>query len=246
MINLAAASALEQRFGITGAVVVPNVMDFGRPYGVPDQYNETLLSDVGVAPGEIPLLQVTRIVERKGIETAIDLVRRLGDPAVKLVITGTSTDDTEGYTERLEQEVARLGLTRQVLFAGAHFGAARAAEPAGQRVYSVEDAYAHAAGCTYFSTYEGFGNAFVEAVAARRPIFVNNYEPVYWPDIGSKGFDTVQIDGGVLTDAAVEQVREVLTVPERARAMVEKNFALGEEHFSYDALEALLSQLVGA
>ena len=246
VINSAAQQALASRFGIHGTAVVPNVMDFDRPHGVPDEYNATLLGDLGITEDEIPLFQITRIVGRKGIGTAIDLVHRLQDPRVKLVITGTSTDDTEGHTAKLRQQVARLGLGERVLFAGQHFDAYRAVGPGGQRIYSIEDAYARAQGCTYFSTYEGFGNAFVEAVVARRPIFVNNYEPVYWPDIGAKGFHTVQIDHAVLTDEAVEAVRQVITDPDRARAMTEKNFALGKEHFSYQALERILAGLLRA
>ena len=247
VINSPAASTLATRFGVTEPLVVPNVMDFERPYAVRDEGNAALPADLGLSDGDIPLFQVTRVVERKGIETAIELVRRLDLPAVKLVITGDATDDDEGYIARLHALVARHGLHERVRFAGAHFGAARAQDPdgAGPRVYSIEDAYAHARGCTYFSTYEGFGNAFVEAVVARRPIFVNDYEPVYWPDIGSLGFDTVMIRGGQLTDQAVEQVREVLTDPGRARRMTDKNFQLGREHFSLETLEGLLRGLLG-
>lgn len=244
MINTAAKQALASRFGITDVVVVPNVMDFDRPYAVEDDYNADLLRDIGLAPGDIPLFQITRIVGRKGIDTAIELVHRLADPTVKLVITGTSTDDTEGCTAGLERLTARLGIERQVIFAGDRFGAYRGTDEQGRRRYSIEDGYARARACTYFSTYEGFGNAFVEAVIARRPIFVNNYEPVYWPDIGSRGFDTVMIEGGKLTDDAVDQIREVISDPERAARMARHNFELGRRHFSYQALEGLLDQLL--
>lgn len=245
VINTAAKETLVERCGIDGAVVVPNVMDFERPYAQPDEFNAALLGDLGLSPEDVPLFQVTRIVERKGIETAIELVRRLEDPRVKLVITGTATDDTEGYTARLRDLARELGVTRQVLFAGSWFGASRAAGGRGRtKVYSLEDGYARARACTYFSTYEGFGNAFVEAVAARRPIFVNNYRPVYWPDIGSKGFDAVMIEDGRLTGEAVAEVREVLGDPARAAKMVEHNFALGREHFSFEALARHLGELI--
>ena len=244
VINSAAAQTLKERFGVEDALVVPNVMDFDRPYARPDEYNASLLEDLGLGKIDVPLFQITRVVERKGIETAVELVRRLRAPTIKLVITGDMTDDQEGYGARLQAQVREAGLQDQVLFAGKHFSGQRADGPSG-KVYAVEDAYAHARGCTYFSSYEGFGNAFVEAVVARRPIFVNDYEPVYWPDIGSKGFDTVMIRNGELTDEAVEQVREVLKHPARAARMVEKNYELGRQHFSYAALQGLLEELLG-
>ncbi len=242
VINTAARTTLADRYGID-ATVVPNVMDFEGPFAERDAYNATLRADLGLSADDRLLFQITRIVRRKGIETAIELVERLGDPGVKLVITGTATDDSDHYLADLESQVSRLGLEDRVLFAGDRFDNQRRRDGQGRKVYSLSDAYAHADACTYFSTYEGFGNAFVEAVLARVPVFVNDYEPVYGPDIGSKGFRTVEITGGRLTDEAVEQARAVLADPALAARMVEHNFALGREHFSYGSLAAILGPL---
>ena len=244
VINKAARASLEGRFGIKDVVVVPNVMDFDEPVGVPDDYNRDLSQSLGLSEDDILLFQITRIVARKGIETAIELVSRLHEPRVKLVITGTSTDDhKDAYLGQLQEMVSRLKLSSQVLFAGDHFDNNRGRRPDGAKVYSLWDAYANATACTYFSTYEGFGNAFVEAVVARRPIFVNNYEPVYWPDIGSLGFETVMINNGDLTTAAVQQVRELIDDTAKRHSMAEHNFELGSKHFSYQALETILEGL---
>ena len=88
VINKAARASLEGRFGIKDVVVVPNVMDFDEPVGVPDDYNRDLSQSLGLSEDDILLFQITRIVARKGIETAIELVSRLHEPRVKLVITG--------------------------------------------------------------------------------------------------------------------------------------------------------------
>lgn len=242
VINSAAARTLTEE-GLEQVTVVPNVMDFDRPLGRPDAYNARLREDLGLPEQASLLFQITRIVARKGIETAIRLVHRLGDPAAHLVITGTARDEPDqGYPRMLERLTAELGLERQVHFAGERFATARGS--AGERrVYSLSDAYACADACTYFSTYEGFGNAFVEAVVARRPILVNSYRPVYWEDIGSLGFETVMIEDSALTDEAVEQTRLLLCDPARRREMAERNFELGRRHFSYQALERLLTPL---
>lgn len=244
VINSAAAAELRGRFGIGDAVVVPNVMDFGAPFAQRDEYNADLRRSLGLADHDLLLFQITRIVRRKGIETAIELVRRLGDPKVKLIITGTARDeDGRGYVEELEAQVRDHALEGQVLFCGARFDNQRGRTASGEKVYSLSDAYAHATACTYFSSYEGFGNAFVEALVARVPIFVNDYEPVYWPDIGSRGFRTVMIKKGQLTDEAMTEVRRVLDDAELRRDIVEHNFRLGEQHFSYEALSKILQPL---
>lgn len=246
VINSYCQGSLRRQHGVE-ATLVPNVMDFDEPFGVKDEVNAKMLADLGLDPGDIPLFQITRIVRRKGIETAIDLVHRLGDPRVKLVLTGRSTDDEKQvYTRELEAQVRRLGLEDQVLFAGQRFDARRGEDPDGRPVWALSDAYAHAAAMTYFSTYEGFGNAYVEALVAGVPIFVNRYEPVYWPDIGSKGFRTVEIQGGVLTDEAVEACAALLADPAKRQRWGEENRALGREHFSYPVLEAKLGALFGA
>ncbi len=243
VINSAAQQQLQQRFEIDAAVV-PNVMDFDREYAKKDCYNGDFLPSLGIGDDDIPLFQITRIVKRKGIEVAIDLVHRLEDRRVKLVITGSAADDErKGYFKELIETIESRHLEDRVTFAY-HQVLSRREEDANRRkIYSLEDAYANAVAVTYFSSYEGFGNAFVEAVLARRPVFVNNYKPGYWPDIGSKGFETVMIEDGDLTDKAVEQVDTIVHQPRRQREIAEHNFALGREHFSYDVLKEKLETL---
>jgi mannosylglucosylglycerate synthase len=242
VINTAAREALATRFD-TDAVVVPNVMDFGASFAVRDDVNAGLRTDLGLLEDDVVLFQITRIVRRKGIETAIELVGALGEPAVKLVVTGTARDDDSGYHEELLGLVESRGLVDRVMFAGERFDNQRRIAADGSQVYSLSDAYAHATACTYFSTYEGFGNAFVEAVLARRPIFVNDYEPVYWPDIGSRGFDAVMIRDGRLTTEAVDSIRAILADPARQAEIARTNFAIGARHFSYERLAELLGPL---
>lgn len=243
MINSHLHQVLKERFEIE-ASVVPNVMDFDTPYAEKDSYNSDLKASIGLAEEEIPLFQITRIVRRKGIEVAIDLISRLSDPRVKLVITGSAADDhRKGYYKELLEQIAARNLQTQVIFAHHKLLSRREQTPSGERIYSLADAYAHAVACTYFSTYEGFGNAFVEAVLAKKPIFVNNYKPVYWPDIGSKGFKTVMLEDNVLTDEALAEIDRIIHEPSLQQEIAEHNYALGKKHFSYDVLEQKLEEI---
>jgi glycosyltransferase involved in cell wall biosynthesis len=243
VINSATQEVVKQRFDID-AHVVPNVMDFNRPFGVPDDYNRDLLEEIGVRNDDIPVFQITRIVERKGIEVAIDLVGQLDDPRIKLVITGSAADDDrKGYYKRLVDQIAEQGLGGRVHFAYHRILSDRDYLPDGRKIYSLSDAYASSIACTYFSTYEGFGNAFVEAILSKRPIFVNNYKPVFWPDIGSKGFKCVMLEDNRLTDEALAEVNEILHNPKLRKEITEHNFRLGREHFSYEVLQEKLEVL---
>jgi len=233
VINTFGVETFKNRFDID-ATLVPNVMDFNRVYGVPTPENQFFLKDIGITEDEIALLQVTRIVRRKGIETAISLIDKLDDKKLKLVITGNNNDDEnkEYYNELIDQ-IHELNLSNQVIFA-AH------------KVLDhkdLSDVYAHGRVCTYFSTYEGFGNAFVECVLAKKPIFVNNYKPVYMQDIGNKGFETVMTEDGNLTNKKVQQMSDIIYNPKRCLEIGEYNFNLGKKYFSYDVLEEKLNSL---
>jgi glycosyltransferase involved in cell wall biosynthesis len=243
VINLDAKEYLMKSYGID-SVVVPNVMDFSSPYAKKDNYNKNLLRCLGLGKNDMALFQMTRIVKRKGILTAIDLVHRLHDPHIKLVISGTAADDERlGYYKTLLSKISKHKLQDNVVFADHCISHRRSKTKQGKPVYSLSDAYAHATACTYFSEYEGFGNAFVESVLAKRPIFVNNYKPVYWPDIGSKGFKAVMIENGKLTDDAVSQIDRIIHDKKLCKEIAEHNFALGKKYFSFEVLEELLTDL---
>ena len=107
----------------------------------------------------------------------------------------------------------------------------------------LSDVYAHGRACTYFSTYEGFGNAFVEAVLAKKPIFVNNYKPVYMQDIGCKGFKTVMIEDSFLSKEKVKNMADIIYNTTLCKDIGEYNFQLGKKHFSFQVLEQKLEAL---
>lgn len=233
VINTHAVETLKQRFNMD-AVNVPNVMDFSKPYGQLNRENGDFFRKIGVGKNEIAILQVTRIVRRKGIETAISLLDKLQDKNVKLIVTGNYKDDeNRTYSNELLDMIHDLNLSAQVI-------------PMAHQVLNhahLSDVYAHGRACTYFSTYEGFGNAFVESVLAKKPIFVNNYKPVFMPDIGSKGFKTVTLENSELTEEKVKQMAEIIYNPKLAKEIGEFNFELGKQHFSYEVLEEKLTEL---
>ncbi|KAA3610020.1 MAG: glycosyltransferase [Calditrichaeota bacterium] len=244
VINTYGKDFLQDNYNID-SIIVPNVMDFNEPYGRKDKYNKNLLKDIGLNDDDIPLFQITRIVRRKGIETAIRLVEMLDDKKVKLVITGSAADDErKGYFKELVDLINEKKLNEKVIFAYRRILNDRGSRPHDGNVYSLSDAYAHSTACTYFSTYEGFGNAFVEACLAKKPIFVNDYKPVYWPDIGSKGFKAIMLEDSVLTDAKVNEMNNIIHDPKLQKEIGEFNHHLGRLLFSYDVLKEKLEILL--
>jgi glycosyltransferase involved in cell wall biosynthesis len=225
VINQDARDELQARRGVD-SVVLPNVMDFAHPptRGDGARYRK----EAGLALSDIVLLQPTRVIPRKGIELTIRLAHELRDPRVKVVVSHPD-DRVDTYWAELAALAADLGVDLRLA-------------PAGRGASSLPDAYAAADLVCFPSLYEGFGNALLEAFYYRRPVFVNRY-PVYVRDIAPTGVLCIEADGEV-TAEVVARAAAWLEDPSRAAAAVDRNYAAGREHFSFqvvrDRLEPLL------
>lgn len=242
-INSIAAADLLGRRGLHSEVI-PNVFDFDQPLPVDGPARAVQLrAELGLAPDSLLVVQPTRVVPRKGIELAIELVARLERPDAVMLITSPAGDEGYEYLLDLERLAERLGLDLRYVperFRPNVNDTLREDLP--EPAHSLVDAYLAADLITYPSLYEGFGNALVEAVFFGKPLLVNRYT-VYEADISPLGFRFVELDGAV-TAEAVAQVRELLADPERRAADAAHNLELGRRHLSYDRLARGLQPLL--
>ena len=238
VINSPAAAQLSYRRGIS-AQLIPNVMDFDNPPPPPDEYALSVRSDLQIGPSEFLFLQPTRIVRRKGIEHAIELVRRLPLPA-RLVISHASGDEGDAYEKHLRSFSKLLGTS--TIFVADIISDRRGRTPDGRKIYSLWDVYPFADVVTYPSLLEGFGNAFLESVYFRRPVVVNDYT-IYSIDIKPKGFRAIELDG-FITDEAVAAVEQILKKPGLAMEMTDHNYQLAKRFYSFAFLEHQLQGLL--
>ncbi len=192
-------------------MLIPNVMDFENPPAPPDDYVSDLRAHLNIAPDEFLILQPTRVVQRKGIEHAIELLHRLELLGIKarLVISHASGDEGNSYEQRVRDFAALLKVP--ALFVADIILDQRGQTADGHKIYTLGDVYQQADLVTYPSTIEGFGNAFLEAIYFRRPIVVNAYS-IYSIDIKPKGFRVIEFDG-YITDDCVRQTRTFPRAP---------------------------------
>ncbi|MBX3747564.1 MAG: glycosyltransferase family 4 protein [Verrucomicrobiae bacterium] len=244
VINSMAQKEMARRFGL-GSTVIPNILDFETPPPGIDDYNADLRREIGLADDDLLILQPTRVVARKGIEHAIELVRRLEDPRAKLVISHPAGDEGSAYMQLLRERIEDARV--DVRFIAERVGEERGRTEDGRKVYTLFDVYPHADLVTYPSLYEGFGNAFLEAIYFRKPVVVNTYA-VYARDIDPLGFKTIEMTQVVSRDV-VEETRKVLADPVLRADWAETNFQLGLKYFSYATgrrkLAARLANLFG-
>jgi glycosyltransferase involved in cell wall biosynthesis len=238
VINTAAQKDLYQRRGVA-STMLPNVFDFASPAPGIDDYNADFRQAIGLTTDDWLILQPTRVVPRKGIELAIDLLARLNNPRAKLVITHKAGDEGLQYLQALQHQAKEMGVDLRYVADVVDDVRGRTAD--GRKIYSLWDTYPHADFVTYPSLYEGFGNALLETVYFRLPALVNQYH-VYVDDIAPHGFQFVEIERRV-TDETVTAVGEILANPETAVEMTNRNYELALTHFSYETLEKILADL---
>ncbi len=244
VINSMQQKALARRLGIPSQII-PNVLDFETPPPGLDDYNHDLRREIGLRDDDWFILQPTRVVQRKGIEHAIELVRRLKNPRAKLVVSHPAGDEGSAYMAMLNDRIADAGI--EVRFIADRVGETRGTNANGRKVYTLFDVYPHADLITYPSYYEGFGNAFLEAVYFRKPVVVNTYA-VYARDIDPLGFKTIEMTQ-LVTRETVEQTTEVLRSSKLRDEWADTNYNLGLKYFSYAVarrkLAARLANLFG-
>lgn len=210
VINSLAQSSLAEYKGID-STVIPNVFDFEGPDWAVDSYNKDFRQVIGLEAGDICVLQATRIIPRKGIELAIDLIAALNTPhrrallqerglsngehftpenKIVLVLAGYDREDLSGtYLQRLMEKAQKLGVDLR------HIDALVGPERgyiSGKKIYSFWDTYTIADLVTYPSLWEGWGNQLLEAFRAKLPVVLFEY-PVFIEDIKNHGFDVISL-----------------------------------------------------
>ncbi len=238
VINSSANNQLSLRTGIS-PVTIPNVMDFDNPPEPIDDYASDVRKALGVEDDQLLILQPTRVVRRKRIELAIELIHKLGKKA-KFVISHASGDEGYDYECRIREYADMLGV--DTVFVSDIINEKRGYTESGKKIYTLNDIYPHADLVTYPSDFEGFGNAFLEAIYFRKPIMVNTYS-IYSMDIRPKGFSTIEIDG-YITDKSIKQVNKVLEDAELRKKMVDHNYEIARTCYSYSILHNKLKTLI--
>ncbi len=238
VINSLAQTSLSHRKGVS-STLVPNTFDYAHPPQRADRdVVMRLRREAGIKEGEYFILQPTRIVPRKCIELSIDLVSRLEKTGRKLVLSHPSGDEGEEYHRMLADYAENKGVELRHIdhLVSPGRGASK------EKPFTIGEVYQAADLVTYPSKYEGFGNAFLEAIYFRKPLVVNRY-PVFISDIEIHGFGLCRIDG-IVTSATVDEVRKLLTDEKSRQHMVDLNYAIAGKYFSHGLLEKLLIAVI--
>lgn len=269
VINSIAQDQLKIKRGID-SVVVPNVFDFSSKPWVKDNYNGDIREKINIKNDDLIFLQATRIVERKGIELAIDYISKINlkkeeligktlyngeifrdNSNIYLVLAGMNEDSsyTKKLIEKAKNENVNLKFINNIVD---HSRTYRNNE----KIYSLWDIYTEADIVTYPSLLEGWGNQFLEALFAKIPVLIYEY-PVFEKDLLKMNFNVISlgnshsiddnklahVDESIILTKVDETFRLILD-SEYRKGYVESNFVIAKENYSYESLEKILKALL--
>ncbi len=230
VINSLAQEQLARRRGVVSAVL-PNVMDFALDDpGVRD--GGRFRAAAGLSEDQVVLLQPTRVIPRKSIETSIEFAQHIDDAVI--VISHEEGDEGDRYGQALRTQAETTDVDLRFVSVGTD----PAAGP------TLADAYESAALVLYPSRIEGFGNALLEAFFYRRPVLVRRY-PVYVADIAPTGVQCIEF-GDYLTDDVIHTARAWIDDPHAWRESVEQNYEVGRRFFSLEVAQRIVDRALTA
>ena len=241
VINSEAQEQLALRTGIA-STIIPNVLDFENPPRIDKNAVQQFRDAIGLNPGDRIILQPTRVIQRKGIEHAIELVKELNDQRNVLVVSHEAGDEGFEYAEWLRGYACEHNVDFRLV--DVKLADPLASSDGRRSRFSLWDVYPFADFITYPSLCEGFGNAFLEAVYFKKPILINRYT-TFVRDIEPHGFDLAVMDG-YLSKKTVSKVKKILESPQQRRKMVDWNYRVAAKHFSYSELCRQLTALLSA
>lgn len=228
-------------------VVIPNCEDFSDPPLI-DDYNREFRKDLGFSDEDLLFVQPTRIVPRKRIEDSVELVGRFMKnypekaDRVHFIISlyqGDELDDS--YVKDIEGLAERLGVRMHLI--SDRVASLRGKDASGRKLYTNRDVLVHADIVTYLPVWEGFGNALLEAIAARVPVITTTYL-VYKTDIKVCGFNNIEIRDQydqygrlIIPDSALQNIHRALTDQDYRNELIEENYRIAAREFGYEKLE---------
>jgi glycosyltransferase involved in cell wall biosynthesis len=244
-----------------------NWQDNSRHIAPPaDNYNYAFFDDIGLTSKvkelgftldqTVVLLQHTRIVPRKKIETAIDFAFRLSfkfkqKKCIALLVSGHSGDEQFEYKEFLKEYFKNKSKeypeAKVVIVFGEKNILSNRDIIVDRKFYKFAEIPSivarHGGIGTYFSEIEGFGNNLLEMISGGLPAVINRY-PVYKKYIERYGFELPAVNECTLTEELVDEAYEILTNQEKRNGIVHHNLKVLDAKFSHKVIAKKIEPLI--
>jgi len=253
------------------AMIFPDTFEFNQSLWKKDDYNKDLLKNFNIKENDLVILQATRIVERKAIELIIDLIKELNkqkkeligkklyngkildkNSKIILILAQFAEKASFKYFNKLKAKMKKDKV--EFKFIGNQIKHHRTKRK-GEKVYSLWDTYVHADLISYPSIVEGWGNQFIEAVFAKKPIVVFEY-PVFKADIKPEGYKIISLGSTFKKNkqgfVTIPKTKITKTTNDLIKTLtnkntlkfLNKNWQIGKKYHGEAALKKLLIKMM--
>lgn len=251
------------------AMIFPDMFEFNQPQWKKDNYNKDFLKTFKLKNNDLIILQATRIVERKAIELAIDLITELNKRKKELIgkklwngkvidarseiiflFAGFIEPASKEYWSRLKTKMKKANIKFKLIANNIEH---EREKKKGKKTFSLWDTYVYADLVTFPSIVEGWGNQFIEAVFAKKPTVVFEY-PVFKADIKPEGYNIISLGStfkksqqGLVTisqerikKAASETIQQL--TDKNLIKILDKNWQIGKKYHGEKTMEKKLRE----
>ena len=181
--------------------------------------------------GPVQLLQVCRLIEKKGLDVTLRAVAKLRSSGIPARITLAG----EGpLRDELTQLAEQLGIAEFVTFAGFVKG------PALEQLFLASDIFVHPSRSTASGDREGIPNSLIEAMGAGLPVISTRHSGI--PEAVQDGVSGLLIDCAEV-DPLVAAIRRLLASPDLYAAISLHGWKTVHERFSVERCVANLEML---
>lgn len=184
---------------------------------------EAVKRELGKKEDDLFLVNTSRLVHQKGIDTTIRALTYLPEH-IKFLVVGQGVDE-----DALKELAHELKIDHRVIFTGAVDR-------------SVVTLYRKASDIFVApSRSEGLGNAFVSALASRLPLITTGVGGIADYAVDGETAWIVPVDD---PKAIADRVLEVIANPEKARAISERARRMVEEDYDWDVIAKRMQEQV--
>lgn len=204
---------------MTPTTTVVLIKNGANPNDLKDKFSEAEVEEMknklGKKDGDIFLVNTSRVVHQKGLDTTIEALKYLPEN-IKFLIVGDG-DKTEGY-KKLAND---LGVKDRVIFTG------RVDRNVVTLYRKASDIFIGA------SRTEGLGNAFVSALASRLPLVTTGVGGIADYAFDGKTAWIVPVEN---PKAIADKVMEIINNPQKAQEISETARKMVEEDYDWDKI----------
>ena len=219
------------------STVIPCVLPHNKHYAIHDEFNEPFRKKLRIRKSDKLILTfLSKTVKKKELFEWISTTPN----HIKFVCIGYNNQKPHPNDHHPIKEIIKtLKLSSRVKISDHLISRDRKKDLHGEQMFSLSDALSQANGCLFLNPSQNSAYPFMEAIAAKSPIFLYNGQKSYTSDLTKIGFKFNQISKKTNFASTLNDVLNL-------KKTTKHNHTLAKKFYSSDILRACLYRILSA